>query len=31
MGYKTYTCSLDRCCGNCEWLAVPYPIQLKRK
>ena len=31
MGYKTYTCSLDRHCGDCEWLAIPYPIQLKRK
>ena len=31
MGYKTYTCPIARECGGCEWLAVPYPIQLKRK
>ncbi|MGI6754447.1 MAG: 23S rRNA (uracil(1939)-C(5))-methyltransferase RlmD [Atopobiaceae bacterium] len=31
MGYKTYTCPIARTCGGCEWLAVPYPIQLKRK
>lgn len=31
MGYKTYTCPFARTCGGCEWLAVPYPIQLKRK
>lgn len=31
MGYKTYTCPIARSCGGCEWLAVPYPIQLKRK
>lgn len=31
MGYKTYTCPIGRSCGGCEWLAVPYPIQLKRK
>lgn len=31
MGYKTYTCSIARTCGGCEWLAVPYPIQLQRK
>ena len=31
MGYKTYTCPVARSCGGCEWLAVPYPIQLKRK
>ena len=31
MGYKTYTCPIARECGGCEWLAVPYPIQLERK
>ena len=31
MGYKTYTCPIARECGGCEWLAVPYPIQLHRK
>ena len=31
MGYKTYTCPIAKKCGGCEWLAVPYPIQLKRK
>lgn len=31
MGYKTYTCQIARNCGGCEWLAVPYPIQLRRK
>lgn len=31
MGYKTYTCPIARSCGGCEWLAVPYPIQLERK
>lgn len=31
MGYKTYTCPIARNCGGCEWLAVPYPIQLRRK
>lgn len=31
MGYKTYTCPIARSCGGCEWLAVPYPIQLQRK
>ena len=31
MGYKTYTCPRARDCGGCEWLAVPYPIQLRRK
>ena len=31
MGYKTPTCSIARRCGGCEWLSVPYPIQLKRK
>lgn len=31
MGYKTYTCPIARDCGGCEWLAVPYPIQLRRK
>lgn len=31
MGYKTYTCPIAKQCGGCEWLAVPYPLQLKRK
>ena len=31
MGYRTYTCPFAKHCGGCEWLAVPYPIQLKRK
>ena len=31
MGYRTYTCPIARKCGGCEWLAVPYPIQLRRK
>lgn len=31
MGYRTYTCPIEHSCGGCEWLAVPYPIQLKRK
>lgn len=31
MGYKTPTCSIASRCGGCEWLSVPYPIQLKRK
>lgn len=31
MGYKTYTCPVAKKCGACEWLAVPYPIQLERK
>ena len=31
LGYRTYTCPIARECGGCEWLAVPYPIQLKRK
>ncbi|MBQ9058535.1 MAG: 23S rRNA (uracil(1939)-C(5))-methyltransferase RlmD [Atopobiaceae bacterium] len=31
MGYKTYTCPIAKHCGGCELLAVPYPIQLKRK
>ena len=31
MGFKTYTCPIARQCGGCEWLAVPYPIQLRRK
>ena len=30
MGYKTYTCPIAKACGGCEWLAVPYPIQLER-
>ena len=31
MGYKTYTCPHAARCGGCEWLSVPYPIQLSRK
>lgn len=31
MGYRTYTCPIARQCGGCEWLSVPYPIQLQRK
>lgn len=31
MGFRTYTCPISRHCGGCEWLAVPYPIQLRRK
>lgn len=31
MGYKTYNCPISKKCGGCEWLAVPYPLQLKRK
>lgn len=31
MGFKTYTCPIARSCGGCEWLAVPYAIQLRRK
>ena len=31
MGYATYTCPIAKSCGGCETLAVPYPIQLKRK
>jgi 23S rRNA (uracil1939-C5)-methyltransferase len=31
MGFRTYTCPISRRCGGCEWLAVPYPIQLRRK
>ena len=31
MGFRTYTCPIARECGGCEWLAVPYPIQLRRK
>lgn len=31
MGFRTYTCPIARDCGGCEWLAVPYPIQLRRK
>lgn len=29
--YKTYTCPQAKDCGGCEWLAVPYEIQLERK
>ena len=31
MGFRTYTCPIAAKCGGCEWLAVPYPIQLRRK
>ncbi len=31
MGYKTFTCDIAKQCGGCEWLSVPYPIQLRRK
>lgn len=31
MGYKTYICPHARRCGGCEWLAVPYELQLRRK
>ncbi len=31
MGYKTPTCPIASSCGGCEWLSVPYPIQLRRK
>ena len=31
MGFRTYTCKITRNCGGCEWLSVPYPIQLRRK
>lgn len=31
MGFKTYICPIAKSCGGCETLAVPYPIQLKRK
>lgn len=31
MGFKTYTCPIAKSCGGCEWLSVPYPIQLRRK
>lgn len=31
MGYRTFTCPIARDCGGCEWLAVPYTIQLRRK
>ena len=31
MGYKTPTCPIAKSCGGCEWLSVPYPIQLRRK
>ena len=31
MGFRTYTCKIARNCGGCEWLNVPYPIQLRRK
>lgn len=31
VSYKTYTCPVQRACGGCQWLNVPYPIQLRRK
>ena len=31
MGFRTYTCKIARSCGGCEWLSVPYPIQLRSK
>lgn len=31
MGFRTLTCPIAKKCGGCEWLAVPYPIQLRRK
>lgn len=31
LGYRTYDCPVSGVCGGCEWLAVPYPIQLERK
>jgi 23S rRNA (uracil1939-C5)-methyltransferase len=31
MGYRTYTCPVNRRCGGCELLTRPYPIQLERK
>ena len=31
MGYKTPTCPIASECGGCEWLSVPYPIQMRRK
>ena len=31
LGYRTYDCPVAGKCGGCEWLAVPYPIQLERK
>lgn len=31
MGYRTYTCPIAKACGGCEWLAVPYLLQLERK
>lgn len=31
MGFSTPTCPIAKRCGGCEWLAVPYPIQLRRK
>ena len=31
MGFATPTCPIAKRCGGCEWLAVPYPIQLRRK
>lgn len=31
VAYRTYTCPIARDCGGCELLAVPYPIQLRRK
>lgn len=31
MAFRTYTCPIAKSCGGCELLAVPYPIQLRRK
>lgn len=31
MPYKTDTCPILNRCGGCETLAVPYPLQLRRK
>ena len=31
MAYTTYTCPIAKSCGGCETLAVPYPLQLRRK
>ena len=31
MAYKTPKCAIAKSCGGCEWLSVPYPVQLERK
>jgi len=31
VGYRTFDCPVKRRCGGCQWLDVPYPLQLKRK